>query len=79
MWIPLNTKTARDLGLSVIRLNEGYSVAIMAVVDGYGMVPMPSYELHHDEDSVACMTDYEVVKGADLYECIEKCLKQLDK
>lgn len=79
MWIPLNTRTACDLGLSVIRLNEGYSVAIMAVVNGYGMDPMPSYELHYHEGAIACMTDYEVVKGTNLYECIEKCLKQLDK
>lgn len=83
MFIPLNLEERQDLGLSVIRSNKGYSVAIMSIVNGFGMDDLPSYmhNVHDDEnlmDACACTTDYEIVTGTDLYDCIEKCLKQLN-
>ena len=82
MLIPLNNKRDNSLALSVIRLNKGYSVAIMSVINGYGMDSLPSYmynERSEEVDAVVSTTDYEVVKGKDLYDCIEKCLKQLEQ
>lgn len=86
MFIPLNLKERQDLGLSVLRLKKGhsitYSVAIIAVVNGYGMDELPSY-MHHIDDkenlivACACTTDYEIIEGPDLYDCINKCLEQL--
>lgn len=82
MFIPLNLKERQDLGLSVIRSKEGYSVAIMSVINGYGMDSVPSYMNHYrndDEniDTCICTTDYETIKGPDLYDCINKCIEQL--
>lgn len=83
MFIPLNLEKRQDLGLSVIRSNKGYSVAIMSIANSFGMDELPSYmhNVHNDKnlmDACACMTDYQIVEGANLYDCIEKCLKQLD-
>lgn len=81
MLIPLNNLERENLALSVIRLNNGYSVAIMSIVNGYGMDSIPSYmhNVHNDEiDAVACMENYHVITGNNLYECIDKCLAQLD-
>lgn len=81
MLIPLNNSERENLALSVIRLNNGYSVVIMSIVNGYSMDSIPSYmhNVHTDEiDAVVCMEDYHVVTGNDLYKCIDECLAQLD-
>lgn len=87
MLIPLNTPSRQDLCLSVIRFKEGqrttYSVTIMEIVNGVGFDSLPSWrKLLPDNDKsqiypVACATEFDVVTGSDLYECIEKCMKQV--
>jgi hypothetical protein len=89
MLIPLNTKKSVDLCLSVIQIGSGskrsYSVAIMNLVNGLGMYGVPSYRCYDPDDeneqfaTVTAMTDYEVIKGNNLYDCIEGCLDQLRK
>lgn len=83
MLIPLNNKERQDLCLSVLRLKEGYSVAIVSIINGYGLDSLPSYACNlHDEENLvdACvwMEDYQIIKGQDLYDCIKQCLAQLD-
>lgn len=83
MLVPLNNKERQDLCLSIIPLKEGYSVAIVSVINGYDMNSLPSYahNLHDEENLVdACisMENYRIIKGQDLYDCIEQCLAQLD-
>ena len=83
MLVPLNNKERQDLCLSVIRKKEGYSVAIVSVINGYGIDSLPSYAHNlHDEknlvDACICTEDYQIVEGKDLYDCIEQCLAQLD-
>ena len=83
MLIPLNNKERQDLCLSVIRKKEGYSVAIVSIINGYGLESLPSYDCNlKDEENLidACiwMEDYNIIDGQDLYDCIEQCLAQLD-
>lgn len=81
MLIPLNNSKRENLALSVVRIKQDYSVTIVSIINGYGMSSIPSYmhNIHTDEcDACACIEDYEIVKGADLYNCIEKCLEQLN-
>lgn len=83
MLVPLNNKERQDLCLSIIRKKEGYSVAIVSIINGYGMNSLPSYacNLHDEEnlvDACTCIEDYEIISGQDLYDCIEQCLAQLD-
>lgn len=80
MFIPINTVEG-NLGLSVIRTKKGYSVAIMETCDNR----LSSIQSHcyydiqesDDDECVVCTTDYEIITGSDLYECIEKCLQQI--
>ena len=81
MFIPINTEEG-NLGLSVIRTKKGYSVAIMETCDNR-LASVPSYcyydypESDDDFECVVCTTDYKIISGQDLYECIEKCLQQI--
>jgi len=57
----------------------------MSIANGIGLDSLPSWRklLGDDEEDlimpVACMEDFEVIKGADLYECIEKCIEQVEQ
>lgn len=81
MFIPINTVEG-NLGLSVIRTKKGYSVAIMETCDNRLSSVLSHYyygypEPNDDSECVVCATDYEIITGSDLYECIEKCLQQI--
>lgn len=84
MLVPLNNKERQDLCLSIIRLKEGYSVAIVSIINGYGLNSLPSYTCNNPKDEenlmdpCVWMEDYQIIKGQDLYDCIEQCLAQLD-
>lgn len=83
MLVPLNNKERQDLCLSIIRRKKGYSVAIVSIINGYGMNSLPSYACNlKDEknliDACVWMEDYKIISGQDLYDCIEQCLAQLD-
>lgn len=81
MFIPINTEEG-NLGLSVILTKKGYSVAIMETCDNR-LASIPSYcynacpESDDDFECVVCTTDYKIIDGESLYECIEKCLQQI--
>ena len=81
MFIPINTEEG-NLGLSVIRTKKGYSVAIMETCDNR-LASIQSYCYHDnpqsddDDECVVCATDYKIINGENLYECIEKCLQQI--
>ena len=81
MFIPINTEEG-NLGLSIIRTKKGYSVAIMDTCDNR-LASVPSYcyydypESDDDFECVVCTTDYKIIDGENLYECIEKCLQQI--
>ena len=81
MFIPINTKEG-NLGLSVINIEKGYSVAIVETCNTM-LDSVPSYmynnslQLDDDFECVVCTTDYKIISGQDLYECIEKCLQQI--
>ena len=82
MIIPLNTKERQDLALSIIKLEEGqYSVAIVQIVNEFGLIELPSWHklLPKDDftEPIIWMKDFETIKGNDLYDCIEKCIKQV--
>ena len=81
MLIPLNNSKRKDLALSIVRIDNSYSVAIVSIINGFGMNSIPSYmyNVHADEiDATVCMEDYHIVRGNDLYKCIDECLAQLD-
>ena len=83
MFIPINTEEG-NLGLSVIRTKNGYSVAIMETCNPT-LIPLKSYYWYYnnpepDDDYFECVvsaTDYKIIEGENLYECIEKCLQQI--
>jgi len=87
MLIPLNTPSRQDLCLSVLCLKDGqrttYSVTVMEIVNGVGFDSLPGWrKLLPDDDEnriypVACITEFDVVTGPDLYKCIEECMKQV--
>ena len=62
-----------------------YSVTVMEIVNGVGFDSIPAWSalLPDNEQSniypAACMSDFDVFKGEDLYECIEKCRAQILK
>ena len=81
MFIPVNTKKG-NLGLSILNTKKGYSVAIVETCNNMlGSIPSYLYNnyLQSDDDfeCVVCTTDYKVITGSDLYDCIEKCLQQI--
>lgn len=46
MLIPINLRDRQDLCLSIIRLSSGnYSVAVNEMVNGFGLNPIPSYQV----------------------------------
>lgn len=87
MLIPLNTKTRQDLCLSVLSKKvdskQIYSVAIVNLINGFGMDPLPScncYDGTDEENSYGptiCTTDYKVIEDEELWFCIDACLAQL--
>ncbi len=88
MLVPLNNKERQDLCLSVLRLKEGYSVAIVKLVNDANLFEtVQSYRCNETDrfddngyifKSNICTTNYNVISGANLYDCIEQCLAQLD-
>ena len=82
MLVPLNTRKRNDLCLSVLRTENGFSVKVVSIVNGFGLDSLPSYcfGLRTEEvDAVVWMEDYPAIAGIDLYDCIEKCMKQIEE
>lgn len=80
MLVPLNTAKRNDLCLSVLRTENGFSVKVVSIVNGFGLDSLPSYYfgLHSEEvDAIVWMEDYPAITGKDLYGCIKKCMKQI--
>lgn len=80
MLVPLNTAKRNDLCLSVLRTKNGFSVKVVSIVNGFGLHSLPSYCFgfrSEEVDAVVWMEDYPAITGKDLYDCIEKCMKQI--
>jgi hypothetical protein len=81
MLVPLNTSKRNDLCLSICKTQNGYSVKVVSVKNGYGLDDLPSYcfDIHTEyTDAVIWMEDYPAIEDKDLYKCIEKCMKQIE-
>lgn len=83
MQIPLNISGREDLVLSVIRLTDGsYSVAVNELVNGFGMYPIPSYQiLEGDSDEISpvpmIIHDLGTTTSSDPLEAIHEMLEKL--
>lgn len=82
MLVPLSVKGKRNLCLSIVKLESSYSVAIVELVNGYGLCPIPSFR-YRDEtvpdefDACIWLTGISF-KGDNLYECIDKAMKYIE-
>ena len=83
MQIPLNIAGREDLCLSVIRLTDGrYSVAVNELVNGFGLYPIPSYQvLEGDSEEVSpvpmIIHDLGTTTSSDPLEAISEMLERL--
>ena len=83
MIIPLNLPGERSKALSIVATTEGYSVALVDIVDGYGLHACESYELliPTDEEVINPITwfDKHLAKGPDLLQCLNDAMSALTK
>ena len=81
MLIPLNTKKSNNLCLSVVTRDRLYSVAIVEVLNGFGMDNISSNRCYDADDEevapVIAMTEYPLAVGTDENLCIMQCITQL--
>jgi hypothetical protein len=92
MLVPLNIPENEDLCMSIIVCSSdesfSYSVALMRMTNDWSMSEgLPSYHCFvnaaYDKFGIYSRgswleTDYEVIKGDNLYDCIKRCLSQLE-
>ena len=83
MIIPLNLPGERSKALSIVTTTEGYSVALVDIVDAYGLHACESYELliPTDEEVIEPITwfDKQLAKGPDLLQCLNTAMSALTK
>ena len=83
MIIPLNLPGEKSKALSIVATTEGYSVALIDIVDAYGLHACESYELliPTDEEVIEPITwfDKQLAKGPDLLQCLNNAMSSLAK
>lgn len=83
MIIPLNLPGERSKALSIVATTEGYSVALVDIVDGFGLDACESYEIliPTDEEVIEPITwfDKQLAKGPDLLQCLNDAMSALTK
>ena len=83
MIIPLNLPGEKSKALSIVATTEGYSVALIDIVDAYGLHACESYELliPTDEKVIEPITwfDKQLAKGPDLLQCLNDAMSALTK
>ena len=86
MIIPLNLPQDPSKALSIVATTEGYSVALMSIVNGYGMENINSYEcLNRPSPEESYYYQYDpcpvferqLAKGPDLLQCLNKAMSIL--
>ena len=82
MIIPLNLPGERSKALSIVATTE-YSVALVDIVDGYGLHACESYELliPTDEEVIepTVWFNKQLAKGPDLLQCLNDAMSALTK
>ena len=83
MIIPLNLPGEKSKALSIVATTEGYSVALVDIVDGFGPRACESYELliPTDEKVIEPITwfDKQLADGPDLLQCLNDAMSALTK
>lgn len=83
MIIPLNLPGEKSKALSIVATTEGYSVALVDIVDAYGFYACESYEslIPTDKEVIEPITwfDKQLAKGTDLLQCLNDAMSALTK
>lgn len=83
MIIPLNLPGEKSKALSIVVTTEGYSVALVDIVDAYGLHACESYEtlIPTDEEVIEPITwfDKQLAEGTDLLQCLNDAMSALTK
>ena len=80
MIVPLNLPGEKSKALSIVATTEGYSVALVDIVDGYGPHACESYEiLIPTDEEVIAWFDKQLAKGPDLLQCLNDAMSALTK
>lgn len=88
MIIPLNLPGERSKALSIVATTEGYSVAEVTIINGFGLHSLPSYSMMLDEcqleelgDLVEPVVSFDriLAKGPDLLQCLNDAMSALTK
>ena len=83
MIIPLNLPGEKSKALSIVATTEGYSLALVDIVDAYGLHACESYELliPTDEKVIEPITwfDKQLADGPDLLQCLNDAMSALTK
>lgn len=90
MLIPLNLPNEDDKALSIVKINDDYSVALVSIANGYGMDPVPSYlklfnsdllnsvnAISDNELDLCVIFDKKLSSGSNLFLCLEEAIKLL--
>lgn len=82
MIIPLNLPGERSKALSIVATTEGYSVALVDIVNACGLYACESYELlipTDEEVEPITWFDKQLAKGPDLLQCLNDAMSALTK
>ncbi len=84
MLLPLNFKTSKSIALSIIKINQFYSIKPCTIVNGFGMDEIDSSFIftEADENSFSPIPIFDFDEkfntiGEDLLICLEEVLAKL--
>ena len=84
MLLPLNLKTSKSVALSIIKINQFYSIKPCTIVNGFGMDEIDSSFIftEADENSFSPIPVFDFDEkfntiGEDLLICLEEVLAKL--
>ena len=84
MLLPLNLKTSKNVALSIIKIDQFYSIKPCTIVNGFGMDKIDSSFIltEADENSFSPIPVFDFdekfdTTGEDLFICLEEVLAKL--
>lgn len=78
MLIPLNLPNVDDKALSIVKINNRYSIALVSVAKNYEMEPTPSYlkllDSINEESDLYAIFEKRLSTNEDLFKALEDAI-----
>lgn len=78
MLIPLNLPNVDDKALSIVKINDNYSIALVSVAKNYAMEPTPSYlkllDSANEESDLYVIFEKKLSTNEDLFKALKDAM-----